>query len=215
MPDPVFIIGLLGAMGLFFLALAGARVRRRPGAALRNGLCGCTSLALAALFGAVGFNLLTYQRLSAEHPVATLTFEQLADQRFRARLELPEAPARVYKLAGDQWQLDARFLKWRTPLVLFGLEPRYRLERLTGRYRTAEEEQYRLRSVHQLTDTAGLDLWAWAERYPTWLPMVDANYGSATYLPMRDGARYEVRATASGLLARPANDIARRAAGNW
>ena len=46
-------------------------------------------------------------------------------------------------------------------------------------------------------------MWALAQAQPRWLPFVDAIYGSATYLPMADGARYEVTLGQSGLIARP------------
>ena len=45
---------------------------------------------------------------------------------------------------------------------------------------------------------------------------MDTLYGGAAYMPMADGARYEVWITQSGLIARPANDVARNAsAGGW
>jgi hypothetical protein len=44
---------------------------------------------------------------------------------------------------------------------------------------------------------------------------VDALYGSATYLPMVDGALYEIKVSQSGLLARPLNQAAREAVGSW
>ena len=41
------------------------------------------------------------------------------------------------------------------------------------------------------------------------------SYGSATYMPMVDGATYTVSVSSTGLLARPSNDIARKAIGEW
>ena len=46
-------------------------------------------------------------------------------------------------------------------------------------------------------------------------PGVDAYYGTATYLPMADGAKFEVTLSRTALLTRPANDAARDAIGNW
>ena len=45
--------------------------------------------------------------------------------------------------------------------------------------------------------------------------LVDAYYGTATYLPMADGARFEVSLTRDALIARPANIRARDAVGGW
>ena len=48
-----------------------------------------------------------------------------------------------------------------------------------------------------------------------WIPWVDAFYGSATYMPMVHGASYSVFVSLTGLLARPNNDIALKAASEW
>jgi hypothetical protein len=45
--------------------------------------------------------------------------------------------------------------------------------------------------------------------------VVDAQYGSATYIPMADNATYYVTMSQTGLLARPANDEARTAIQGW
>lgn len=213
--DPGFIVAFFAAAGAFLVALAAARLRRRPLAAARTGGLGLVCVALAALLGAVALNLYTYQRLSYEQPVATISFDKLDDQRFRARLDPATAPPRVYDLAGDQWQLDARVLKWTGLANLLGFDAQYRLQRLTGRYASADEETTSLRTAHDLSATQGLDLWGLAQRYPGWIPLVDASYGSATYLPMAEGARYSLSLTQSGLIARPANDAARAAARQW
>ena len=77
--------------------------------------------------------------------------------------------------------------------------------------RSASDE----RTVYALSENPGVDLWTLSVDYPRWLPFVDAVYGSATYLPMADGARYEVSITQSGLIARPLNDAAQDGGGKW
>ena len=62
---------------------------------------------------------------------------------------------------------------------------------------------------------SGLDLWNLTTQYSRWLPFVDAVYGSATYQPMAEGARYEVTITQSGLIARPVNAAAETVAKEW
>ncbi|MDN5862208.1 MAG: hypothetical protein L0H19_02050 [Salinisphaera sp.] len=210
-----YFVAFFAASGLFLLALGIARLRRRPLAAARSGLGGLGCLGIAALFIAVGLNLYTYQRLTLEQPVATLAFQQVGPQRFEARINPAGGPAQVYQLTGDQWQLDARVLKWTGLAVLLGLDARYRLDRLTGRYANADAAAHRVRTVHDLSQDRGLDLWTLAKRYPDWLPLVDASYGSATYLPMADGARFVVTLSQTGLVARPANAAARGTAHNW
>lgn len=216
MITPAFVLAVFAAIGVFLLGLCAARLRlRRPVAATRSGAGGCACLAISALLVAIGINLYTYKRLTLEQPVATVSFRKLGEQRYAARLTPTGQPARRYDLAGDQWQLDARVLKWTGPATLLGLDADYRLERLTGRYVGAEGTARRLRSTHELAGNRGLDVWRIASSNPGWLPLVDAVYGSATYLPMADGARYTVSLNQTGLLARPANDAARRAVRDW
>jgi hypothetical protein len=171
-------------------------------------------LALAGLGVAVALNLRTYARLTHEEPVAELAFESRGPQRFAAKLTtLPELETRRFELAGDDWQLDARVLKWRGWANLLGLDARYRLERISGRYRDIAQERSAPRSVYALGEEPAFDLWSLANEYPSWLPFVDAVYGSATYLPMAEGATYEVSLTQSGLVARPQNAAAKAASG--
>lgn len=216
MPDPLLIIALLLAAGLFFLGLSGARIRRRRHlAAARSAVAGCACLGLGALLVAAALNLYTYARLTYEQPVATISFERQGERRYLARLEQPEAPPRSFMLVGDEWQIDARVLKWRAPANLLGLDARYRLERLSGRYVDVENESTRLRTVHGLSAERGLNVWNLAQRHQRWLPLMDTRYGSAAYLPMADGARFSVSLTQSGLIARAENEAAREAAARW
>lgn len=205
----------LGGIGALLLALGLRRLlRRRLLSATVEGLGGGLFVALGALVGALGLNLHTYQRLTYEQEIAVLEFRQLAPQRYLATLRAPgSTTGRRYELLGDEWQLDARVIKWHGVANLLGLDSRYRLERLGGRYREVADESARARSVHALAEERGLPLTILAEQ--DWLPWLDAYYGSAAYLPMADAAEYRVSLTQSGLVARPANDAARSAVGNW
>jgi hypothetical protein len=180
-----------------------------------EGLTGLLLLALAALAAAVGLNLRTYDRLTHEIPVATVSFQALGEQRFSAVLVQAAGRTLVFDTYGDEWQLDARILKWRGIATVLGFDTIYRLDRFAGRYRDAAQERTGRRSVHSLHDEPGLDVWAWTRAYPRWLPWVDAVYGSATYMPMVAGATYRVTASPTGLLARPVNEAARKAVRQW
>ena len=180
-----------------------------------EGLTGLLLLSLAVLAAAVGLNLRTYDRLTHEIPVATVSFQARGDQHFSAVLVPATGRTLVFDMYGDEWQLDARILKWRGIATVLGFDTIYRLDRFGGRYRDTTQEQKRSRSVHRLSEEPGLDLWAWTRRYPRWLPWVDAVYGSATYMPMMAGATYRVTASPTGLVARPVNDAARKAVRQW
>lgn len=168
-----------------------------------------------ALCASVGVNLRTYMRLTYEQPVATLSFHALGPQAFRVTLTDADGVIRSAELRGDDWQLDARVLKWKGFATVLGLDPLYRLEWLEGRYRSAAQERHDYHSVLELSAGQGLDLWSLAQDHAAWLPWVDAGYGSATYLPMADGAQYSVSLSSTGLLARPSNPAAQAAASHW
>ena len=154
---------------------------------------------------AVALDLRTYLRLTYERPVATLTFVAVGPQAFRATLADATGKVSSVDLRGDDWQLDARVLKWKGVVTVLGLDPLYRLDRLEGRYRNIGQERHDYHSVVQLSGDAGLDLWGLAQRHAGWLPWVDAVYGSATYMPMADGAQFSVSLSPTGVLARPTN----------
>jgi len=207
------VVMLIALFGLLLLALACQRLfRARFLAAGGSAFMGLLLLAAAALFFLVASNLHSYARLTHERPIAQIVFEARGPQRYRATLaQVPSGDMQTFILAGDEWQLDARVLKWKGWANLLGLDAQYRLERISGRYRNIEQERQDERTVYALSDNPGLDLWMLSTEYPRWLPFVDAVYGSATYLPMGDGARYEVSMTQSGLIARPVNDAAKTA----
>jgi len=214
------LLALTALAALVALALGAhgvARLRRRrlfTGGA--ESLTAVALLGLSAALAALALNLHTYERLTYERPLAELEFTRLAPQRFRAVVRYANGErSAALELYGDEWQLDARILKWRGIANVLGLDARYRIERLSGRYADVEQERSHPRSAHRLASDAGLDAWALARRYERWLPLADALYGSATYLPMADGARFAVRVTQSGLIARPLNDAARRAIAQW
>lgn len=211
------IVVLIAIFGLLLLALACQRLfRARFIAATGSGLMGVVLLAVAGLAFVVSLNLHTYNRLTHEQPVAEIVFEARGPQRYRATLaQVPSGEMQMFVLAGDDWQLDARVLKWKGWANLLGLDAQYRLERVSGRYRAIEQERKDERTVYALSENPGVDVWTLSVDNPRWLPFVDAIYGSATYLPMADGARYEVAITQSGLIARPMNETAKAAAGSW
>ena len=208
------VIAIFG--GLLLILACQRLLRARFFAAGGAAVMGFALLACAGLFFVVSLNLHTYARLTYERPVAEIVFEARGAQRYRATLtQMPSGEMQIFMLAGDEWQLDARVLKWKGWANLLGLDAQYRLERVSGRYREIEQERKDERTVYALSENPGIDLWTMSIDHRSWLPFVDAVYGSAVYLPMADGARYAVTITQSGLIARPVNEVAKAAAGNW
>jgi hypothetical protein len=208
------LLGVLIALPFLVAALRRLRRFRLVGGTLYLLFAGIVLLLLAGA-GLVAANLFTYARLTHEQEAARVTSRQLGQRHYAVSLQPANAPLRHFELRGDEWQIDARVLKWRAMGSLLGLDTLYRLERLSGRYGDAVSERTARRTVHDLTQDAGLDLWALTRRYQRYVPLADALYGSAAFVPMAEGAEYAVSVSASGLVVRPVNEAARKAVGGW
>ncbi len=209
----IVVVALAGVL-LLFAAVRRLRRRRFFGGVLTGASALALILACACAL-AVAANLRTYQRLSFEQPAGELQLTRTGPREFEAVLTYPSGERANFLLRGDEWQIDARVLKWHAIANLIGFDTAYRLERLGGRYSSVEEERAQARTVYALNPPQRIDPWDLVHRYHSWLPWVDALYGSATYLPMADGALYEIKVSQSGLVARPLNQAAREAVGSW
>ena len=191
---------LLGLVGLVMLFKGSKR-----GAAIFRRLLGLAAIVVACVLFASGVTLRQYRWLLEDVPAATLSLTQDAPQQFTAVLDVEGEAPRTFTLHGDEWQLDARVIRWTLPAALGGLPPMYSFERLSGRYGDPKEELSAQRSVHDLRSE--YDFWEFRQRWFADLPIVDARWGSAAYLPMLDGAKYVVYiAPRGGLVAKPADE---------
>lgn len=207
MTDPLILFILAASVpGLAGLYLAWSCRRRALLSRLRRGLAAAVCLLIASLVSLLGVSLLGYARLLADAPVAEIAVQQLGPQRFAVELSTPQGRVQRFELLGDEWQLDARVLRWQLPAALAGAPPMYQLQRLSGRYRDTRQELEAQRSVHALAQPGALDLWTLRQQFPQWLPFVDADFGSGAYLPMLDGARYRVSLSPRGGLVAQAAD---------
>jgi hypothetical protein len=210
------LIAACALLGLVFLLVAVSRLRhRRVMGGMMHGATALVFLLLAAGALFIAANLRTYQRLTYEQPAGELQFSRIGEGQYNAILSYPDGKRAFFLLRGDEWQADARVLKWSAFANLVGFDAAYRLERISGRYSRVEDERTMPRTVYDLNLPGSIDPWELVHRYRSWLPWVDALYGSATFLPMADGAVYELKVAQSGLIARPLNQAARDAVGSW
>jgi len=190
--------------------------RRRPVRATRSLAGGTVSACAGGASIMLAFSYFGYLQLVDEQLIGRIKFTESAPEQYVARLMLEdEAHDRMFEILGDEWQMDARVVTWKPPMTMLGLDPIFQLDRLSGRYAEVEEELSKNRSVHALSESVPLDVWQFARKYPRLMPGVDAHYGTATYLPMAHGAIFEVTMTRTGLIARPVNEAAREAVGDW
>lgn len=212
---------IVAIFGILLFLLAIKRLwRRKLITASIQGLTGLLLLSLALLSGSAALNLYTYQQLTREVPIAELQLTELEPKLFRVFISFPDNSTQTYDLRGDQWQLDAKILKWSGIASLAGLKTNYRLERLSGRYSDIKHERTAPRTVYSLTTSEFFkkwspDIWSFIKGHQQWFPWVDAIYGNATYLPMSHKAIYTISVSTSGLVSRPKNSEAVNAVKNW
>src|SRR5579864_3138809 len=202
--------------GILLLLAAVRRLRRRRvlGGVL-NGAAALVLILLSASAALIAANLQSYRRLTFEQPAGELQLTRTGEREFNAVLAYPGGERANFALRGDEWQIDARVLKWHAFANLVGFDTAYRLERISGRYTRLEDERAQTRTVYSLNPPQRIDPWDLVHRYHSWMPWMDALYGSATYLPMADGALYEIKVSQSGVLSRPLNQAARTAVSGW
>ena len=210
------LIAVFGLLGLLLLITAFRRFQlRHTSGGIFHGLSALVLFLIAFGIFLVGADLQTYQRLTYEEPAGELQFAKVGAQQYNGVLTYPNGKVAYFPLSGDEWQVDARILKW-TPLAnLVGFDTAFRLERISGRYSKIDDERTQPHSVYELSPPGKIDLWDLIHEYHRWLPWFDAMYGSATYLPMADGALYQINVSPSGLVGRPMNQAARDAVANW
>ncbi len=198
-------IGLgFGVLGLVVLlaGLAALRARRPLGFTLRLGF-GAALLAVGALTALLGLSTLGYQAFTREETAARIWVQPVAPQEFAARFLFPDGREAAYVLRGDQIYVDAHVLKWKPVANLIGLHTAYELDRVAGRYITLDRERSYPRTVHALGADKVVDIFDLRTRHAALSPLLDVEYGSATFAPADRPAVYEVRISTTGLLIRP------------
>lgn len=204
------IAGVVGLMLLFAGFARIARVKVASGGARL--LFGIGFLALAGVIAFAGLNLQTYSRLTHEREVATISFEAAGEpETYTATLLYPGGDADEFTLRGDEWNLNARVIKFKPLSNMLGYNSIYKLDRLYGRYMNVDRASET--NGVQLSPNPGLDVRAMARQHGSRFGIQDASYGSGVYNPMADGLSYRVFITQDALIARSANAATRARVG--
>ena len=167
-------------------------------------LAGLFLLALGALAGTISVGMLGYRALTREEVAARIAVKPAGPQRFLATFKFPDGREATYDLAGDEIYVDAHILKWSPYANMIGLHTAYEIDRVAGRYHKIKDERDAMRTVHDLGRDRAIDLYALRRRYSILSPLFDAEYGSATFVPVTGPAELELRVSTSGLLMREA-----------
>lgn len=199
----VLAAALLGALGgIFILAGVVALRRARPLRFALRTVAGLLLLSLGGLAGGIGVGMRGYRALTREDVAARIVVRPVGPQRFAATFLVSDRPEMTYELAGDAIYVDAHILKWKPMVNVLGLHTAYELDRVAGRYDDIAQERSGDRTVYSLVQAKPVDLFGLRRRYAFLAPLLDAEYGSGTFVPVTRPAAFEVRVSTTGLLIR-------------
>ncbi len=204
MLNPLVVVAVLFIfLGFIFLFLAVEVLKKKKlfGTALSL-VAGLLFLSLAALFGTISVAIQGYQALTREELAATVKVEPTGGQKFTARFSMPDGSEKTFSLAGDQLYVDARILKWKPLANILGLHTSYELDRVSGRYIDLSDETTKARTVYSLSKDKPLDMFHIRQRFAFLNPLLDAEYGSATFSSATTTEEFRVMVSTTGLLIR-------------
>jgi len=154
-------------------------------------------LATLVLIGTQG-----YQAFTKEQLIATIHITPVGQQRFSATLHYEKGGQDAFELEGDEIQVDAKIIKWKSLANLLGLHTQYELDRISGRFRDADQARRTFPSIQTLSEKSDLDLTKLRIQYESLSFLLDAEYGSASFLPANESSTYYLYVSTTGLLMR-------------
>ena len=160
-PEPVLGITSIVALlfGSLFILLACSCIKgHKPVRSIVYGFLSLLFFSTAAVSLLSALNIHAYQRLSYEAEVAEIRFSSLGPQLYEAEIHIKETNYnQQFEIKGDEWQISARIIKWKSPMTIIGFNSLYRLDRIQGRYHDIDQERDAPRSVYSLNPDSSLD----------------------------------------------------------
>lgn len=202
--DPLIIVAIVFALlGLVFLIATLVTLKKKKLlGTTTNLLITLLMISLSALFGTISISTLGYHALTREELAATVRVEPTGAQQFTAIFSMPDGDQVEFFLSGDQLYVDAHILKWKPIANVFGLHTSYELDRVAGRYSTLYDERTKVRTVYSLSRDKPLDMFDLRRRFAVLGHLLDAEYGSATFIHSNRTEEFKIMVSTSGLLIR-------------
>jgi hypothetical protein len=187
---------------IFLFAFIASIRKKRVFGAVRNFTFAFLMLTLSLLFGTISISIQGYNALTREELAATVEIFPVSKQIFIARVTFPDSSEKQFKLEGDEFYIDAHILKWKSLANLFGLHTYYELDRIAGRYTDIEDETNKNRTVYSVAEDKLIDAFDLRLKYPFLSFLVDAEYGSASFIATNTHKNLKIMVSTTGLLIR-------------
>ena len=197
----IAIIAVVLAVGFLAAAVLAVRRKRLFGTAAGAG-ASLLLFTLAALLATISMATQGYRALTREDLAATVVVRPTGPHRFTAKVTFPDGRDTVFVLSGEQVYLDAHILKWKPIANILGLHTAYELDRIGGRYLDLEHERDSARTIFSLSKPKRMDMFSLRRRWAAFAPLLDAEYGSGTFVMAERPDSLQVLVSTSGLLIR-------------
>ena len=205
MPSNILIIltVFFAIMALVFLFLTVRSSRKRKiMRTCRNLLVTLLMLSLSALLGTITISINGYQALTKEELAATVIITPISKQKFNAQFIMPDGTRKNFELAGDQLYVDAHILKWKPIANVLGLHTSYELDRVSGRYSSLNDERKKVHTHYSLSEDKIFDMFNLRDKFAFLSPLLDAEYGSASFISSNSSMEFKILVSTTGLLIR-------------
>ena len=189
---------------LFLITFIVALKKHKKWKAAKNFVFLLLMLVISLLFATISFSLQGYNSLTHEELAAYVNVEPTGKQSFIAYFQFPDKSEAEFKLSGDELYVDAHILKWKSIANLFGLHTLYELDRVSGRYIDIGDETTKNRTVYSLASDRFIDIFDLRLKNEFFSFLVDAEYGSATFINVKKYPRLKIMVSSTGLLIRKA-----------
>ena len=204
MSDPLIIAATVFILlcVIFLFAFFTSLRKKRFFGAVRNFTFAVLMLTLSLLFGTISISIQGYNALTREELAATVEIFPVSKQIFMARITFTDSSEKQFKLEGDEFYIDAHILKWKSLANLLGLHTFYELDRIAGRYTDIEDETNKNRTVYSVAEDKLIDAFDLRLKYPFLSFLVDAEYGSASFVTTNAHKNLKIMVSTTGLLIR-------------
>jgi hypothetical protein len=187
---------------VFFIATAASLRKKELFTSAFRFLLALFALSLAGLLGMIVVATAGYRALTHEEIAAVVKTEPTGGKGFTAHFLFSDGHEESYTLVGDALYVDAHILKWKPVVNILGLHTAYELDRVAGRYMGLKEERENIRTVFLLSRDKPVDMFNLRQRYSLLRPLLDAEYGSVSFIHSDKPAYFEIRVSVTGLLIR-------------
>ncbi|MFO1348382.1 MAG: hypothetical protein U1F12_07335 [Pseudomonadales bacterium] len=182
-----------------------------------RGCLGFFLVATGVVTALAGKDIYSYKPASSDtNVVVTVSFRKKDANVYIAEMQEPSGAFNSREIEGQQWQLTARMLAWPPLMSYIGLRSGYRLENISGRFIELQLDKMVAQKTSEPLNASGLlDTWRILNDHPSIVPLLSAHLAALGFIPIADGAIYEVIPAGQNFTVNPVNDAAKNAMKSW